>query len=168
MPSIERYYGEITDYVPVTGGVVTIPLKKTVFGLRLIIEQVPEGTLNASCVSSLLSGQATDSATFDSGTRVFSFEDVYNCWKNADSYTLDSSVSWSFTSSKFDQWNISNSRDVTVKRNILTTVTVSYTPDNSTGLFTFNEEEFDDNNNIYLFLNSDGVIEIGVGPEPED
>ena len=167
MPSIERYYGEITDYTPVTGGVVTIPLKKTVFGLRLIIEQVPEGTLEASCAEGLVAGVATATSTYDSGAHIFSFPDVSGCWAQAETYATDYYANWSFTSSKFDQWNFSNSRVVTVKRNILSTITVSYTPDNAEGLIVFNEEDFDENN-IYLFLNSDGIIEIGVNPETED
>lgn len=164
-PSIERYYGEVTDYVPVTGGVVTIPLVKTVFGLRLIVEQVPEGSLSAS-VGELLGGTST-SSSYDSGARLFSFPDVYECWKNASVYEENFTVNWNFSSSVFDQWNQSGSRTITVKRNVLSTVTVTCVPDNASALFSFHEGAIDENN-IYIFLNSDGIIEIGIQPDPED
>lgn len=167
MPSIERYYGEVTDYVPVTGGIVTIPLKKTVFGLRLIIERVPEGTLTASCAGGLISGNATSSSSYDSGALLFSFPNVYACWKNAESYSVDCDVSWSFNSLVFDQWNQSDARTVKLKRNVLSTVTVTCSPDNASGVLSLNEDEYFQNG-IYLFVNSDGVIEIGIQPDPED
>jgi hypothetical protein len=165
MPSLERYYGEVTDYTPVTGGVVTIPLKKTVFGVRFIIEPVPEGTLTASC-GGLLSGTSSPGKQIDSGSRIYSFSDVRGCWL-ADDYTMNATVNWTFTSSVFSQYNHSSSRLVTFRRNMLTTVTVSYTPDNASAQIAFNEESLRENN-IYLFVNSDGYIEVGIKPEPED
>ena len=168
MPSIERYYGVYSNYSPVSGDVVTIPLIKTIFGVRLIIEKVPEGTLEAFSSDGLLFGKATASAGYDSGACLYSFQDVYGCWRNAESYELKRSIDWVFTSSVFNQYNSESSRQITLKRNVLTTVTVSYTPDNASGSLSFNYEEMTGENNIYLFVNSDGYIEIGINPEPED
>ena len=164
-PQIQRYYGEYSNYTPNSGDIVVIPLKKTVFGLRLIIEKVPEGKLQASC-SDLLSGNSTSDSTYDSGTHIFSFNDVRGCWAS-DNYSLSLSTTWSFTSSVFNQWNQSGQRALTLKRNVLSTVTVSYSPDNASGSVGIIEEELNENN-IYMFVNSDGVIEIGIRPEPED
>ncbi len=170
MPSIERYYGEVTDYVPVTGGIVTIPLKKTVFGVRFQIEPVPEGTLRGSCTigfnNETIWTSFTQGSLYDSGALLYSFPDVYDSWKNESS--LSSSVTWSYFSSVFDQWNKSGGRSVSFKRNVLTTVSLYYTPDNASGSLNMNQEQIGDGNSIYLFVNSDGVIEIGINPEPED
>ncbi len=170
MPSIMRYYGEVSGYTPVTGGIVRIPLKKTVFGLRIIIDKVPEGKLSASCVvntnsHTLLSGAAT-SKLYDSGARIYSFTDVMDCWANET--PIKATVRWNFTSSTFSQWNQSGTEEVSLKRNTLTTVTVSCSPDNSKGGIIINEEAFGEDNNIYLRLNSDGEIVIGVKPEEEE
>jgi hypothetical protein len=168
MPSIERYYGEYSNYTPVSGDVVTIPLIKTIFGIRLIIEKVPEGTLWASCAGGLVSGSASSTDGYDSGACLFCIPDVAGVWRNADSYSENKKVNWKFTSSLFDQYNFGDSRQINIKRNILTTVTVSYTPDNASGGLSLNYEDLAEDNDIYLFVNSDGYIEIGINPEPED
>lgn len=169
MPSIQRYYGEIDGYTPVVGGTVTIPLKKTVFAARLIIDKVPEGQLSADCIidsnsETLLTGLATNKL-YDSGAILFSYPDVRACWLNEP--TVPTTVNWSFTSSVFDQWNQNGVKGVTFKRNTLTTVTVSCTPDNTSGDISIIEESFGEDNNIYLYLNSDGVIVVGVDPNEE-
>ncbi len=166
MPSIQRYYGEVSGYKPVSGGVVKVPLKKTVFGIRIIIDKVPEGQLNADCVinsnsEKILSG-VSKSKLYDSGAIIYSFPDVRDCWENETA--LDATVNWNFTSSVFDQWNQNGTEKVSFKRNTLTTITVSCTPDNSSGSVGINEETIGEDNNIYLYLNSDGVIVVGVDP----
>lgn len=165
MPSIMRYYGRVSGYTPVTGGIVRIPLKKAVFGLRIIIDKVPEGKLSASCVvntydHTLISGAAT-SKLYDSGATIYSFP-------YCDASSLKATVNWNFKSSTFSQWNQSGTKEVSLKRNTLTTVTVSCSPDNSKGGIVINEEAFGEDNNIYLRLNSDGEIVIGVNPEEEE
>jgi hypothetical protein len=77
-------------------------------------------------------------------------------------------ASWAFTSSKFSQWNLSGSSDITVKRNVLTTVTVSVTPDSASGSISVTEEEWGDDNAINMGINTDGLIDIIVTPDPED
>ena len=168
IPSIQRYYGEVSGYTPVVGGIVEIPLKKTVFGFRMIIDKVPEGRLSASCSlsgSCLWSGSATDKIT-DSGAVIYSFPNIRSCW--ASESPITATINWDFTSSVFSQWNKSGSQTISLKRNKLTTVTVSYTPDSASGRLVLNEESFGPDNEIYLFLNSDGVIVIGVKPNEED
>lgn len=167
MPSIQRYYGEMEGYTPTPGGIVEIPLKRTVFGARIIIDKVPEGRLSASCIVdanniSLLSGIATGKL-YDSGAILYSFPDVRDCW--AKETAIAAKVNWAFTSSMFDQWNQNGERKISFNRNKLTTVTVSCTPDNSSGDIGFVEEGFGEENNIYLYLNSDGVIVVGVNPD---
>lgn len=171
MASVQRYYGEISSYVPVSGGTVVIPLKKTVFGARMIVDKVPEGRLSASCVINsnsftLLSGNAT-STIYDSGGRIFSYPDVYDCWTNEPQITA--TVNWTFTSSVFNQWNKSGTKTVTFKRNTLTTITISYTPDKAGGTIGIHEEEMGlADNNINLYINSDGLIDIYVDPVEGD
>ncbi len=167
MPSIQRYYGEIDGYTPVVGGTVTIPLKKTVFAARLIIDKVPEGQLSAYCQvndETILTGLATNKL-YDSRAILYSYPDVRACWLNEP--TIPTTVNWTFTSSVFDQWNQGGTKDVSFKRNTLTTVTVSCTPDNASGDINIIEESFWEDNNIFLYLNSDGVIVVGVDPNEE-
>lgn len=176
-PKLNRYYGELSNYSPITGGVVTIPLKRTCFGLKLILKGVPEGTLNASIVSSsdnvAFISKSTTSTDYVSDALNFSFGDVYNCWQNeinnpSSVTTKPAVLNWTFTSSKFSQWNLSGSSNITFKRNVLTTVTVSVTPDSASASISLTEEEWDDENTINMGINTDGLIDIIVNPEPED
>lgn len=167
-PRIHRYYGELDSYSPVSGGIATIPLKKTVFGMKLIIKGVPEGSLNAEVKAngtSLLNRTAT-STDYVSGEDLHSYTYVYGCWK--DESTIPGTVTWAYTSSRFSQWNLSGSSGITFKRNVLTTVTISVTPDSASASISLTEEELDDENVINMGINTDGLIDIIVNPEPED
>lgn len=178
IPSLERYFGQVNNYSPVTGGTVIIPLKKTVFAARFIIASVPEGTLSGSCTIkpekttyydgaeiSAWSG-STKKVIYDSGAKIYSYPDVYDCWKNESA--LSSTIKWNFASSVFSQWNQSGTKTVSFKRNVLTTVTIACTPDNAKGSINLHEEAIGEDNNINMYLNSDGVIVIGIDPQPED
>ena len=44
-PETDRYYGETTDYVPTEGGVVSIEMKRCVFGMKLNVTGVIDGSL---------------------------------------------------------------------------------------------------------------------------
>lgn len=170
-PRINRYYGELDSYTPVTGGVATIPLKKTCFGLKLIIKGVPEGTLSANVKLSsdgdVLASYSTTTNDVIGGGSIYSFKDVYGCAMN-NLNAAAAVVTWTYTSSKFSQWNLSGTNNITLKRNVLTTVTVSVTPDSASGSISVTEEEFGGENTINMGINTDGLIDIIVNPEPED
>ena len=167
-PSVHRYYGELDSFTPVVGGVATIPLKKTVFGLKLIVKGVPEGSLKAVVSANgtnLLEKTVTES-DYISSSDLHSFTNVYECWKNESD--IPGKVAWAFTSDRFYQWNMSASRSITFKRNVLTTITVSVTPDSASGSISLVEEALDDTNTINMGINTDGLIDIIVNPETED
>lgn len=167
MPSLVRYYGEISGYTAVAGESVTIPLKKTVFGVRFVIEPVREGALSASCTidspAVALWNASAGKEQYDSGSLIYSFPDVRACWSGDGN--LPGSVNWGFASSIFSQWNQQDARAVTFKRNVLTTVTVSCSPDYAEGSLGVQAEEMGEDNEIYLYLNADGLLVVGIKPE---
>ena len=169
-PKLDRYYGEITNYVPSKGGRVTINLVRTVFGAKFVVTGlVNDGTLTASCAKDGFSDSEkywslTTTENFEGNTIIYTFPDVYACWQNKDSYTLNGTVSIKYDSNRGDWWDISKHQTVTWKRNTLTTVTISVSPDFSGGTFTFNEEQMDSDNVIDLGINGDGLIDVNVDP----
>jgi hypothetical protein len=167
LPSLVRYYGEFSGYTAVAGGSVTIPLKKTVFGVRFVIEPVREGALSASCTidspETALWSASAGKDQYDSGSLIYSFPDVRACWSGNEN--LPGNVSWGFASSIFSQWNQQDGRPVTFKRNVLTTVTVSCSPDYAEGSLGVQAEEMGEDNEIYLYLNTDGLLVVGIKPE---
>ena len=153
--SVNRFYGELDNYTPIQGGVATIYLKRVVFGAKFIITGVEDGTLNVS--SPFWSKGLTED--YESDEMIFTFNDVYDCWKNETRW--GATISLTFTSDRGNANNLSNSQTITFKRNTLTTVIINVNP--MTG-FTFTTEDWGEDNLIDLEINTDGVIDTPVVP----
>lgn len=161
--SINRFYGETDNYTPSKGGEVVIYLKRVIFGAKFVITGVQEGTLEASCGSFWSKTTTTDDAGVET---IYSYPDVYNCWKNESNLT--ETVTLKFTSDRGKIWNLSGSQSVTFKRNVMTTVNINVSPDLSSGTFTLTEEPLEvDPNYIDLEINGEGIIDTPVNPEDE-
>lgn len=118
-----------------------------------------QGTLTASCGSFW---SKTVTADDEGSTTIYTFPNVYDCWKNGTDLTA--TVNLSFVSDRGSYWNLSRSSSVTFKRNVMTTVTIDVTPDLSSGNINFTEEEMTVDNDINLGINSDGLIDVIVNP----
>lgn len=158
--SVNRFYGETSDYIPTVGGQVMIALKRVVFGAKFIITGVKEGTLTASC-----GFWDKTTTTDDEGTAtIYSFSDIYDCWKNESTYSAK--LNLSFKSDRENGPVLYKSYTITFKRNVLTTVKINVSSDLfSDSSFTFIEEALEeDENYIDMEINSDGVIDTVVKP----
>jgi len=160
MPSIARYYGETMDYIPTKNGKVTIALKRTVFGARFIIKGIQEdGALSASCGDLWSKTSSQD----DEGVEMmYSYSDVYDCWKNESHQTY--TVKASYTTTRGEKWDWD--KNVTFKRNVMTTVTINVNVDHYLlyGSIGFSEEPLNGENYIDLGINGDGIIDTPVEP----
>lgn len=158
--SVNRFYGETTNYTPTNGGEVTIQLKRVVFGAKFIITGVQEGSLTASCGSFW---SKTTTVDYEGPETIYSYPNVYDCWLNESNLT--ETVTLNFTSKRGHQWDLSSTTTLTFKRNVLTTVNIHVSPDLSSGTFTLKEEVLgEDTNYIDLEINADGVIDTPVNP----
>lgn len=171
--SVNRFYGETTDYTPVVGGKVSIYLKRTVFGAKFVITGITNGTLTADCKIGNVSIWNVSTTENDEGTaKIYSYLDVYDCWKNESNLSATVSINFKVSAERWNQYdiNINTSQAVTFKRNVLTTVNIDVSnPDlkSNGAIFSITEEEFDEDNNIDLYLTSDGYIDIVVDPNEE-
>lgn len=166
-PCIQRYYGEVSDYTPVANGSVNIPLKKTYFGSRLVINGDLDGTVTVTCKigsEQLWSVNTTKEYEEKEGT-LYSYTDVYDCWKNESNYTA--TVTLNYDSNRGDYWDLSNSKTITFKRNVMTTITVNVTPDYSSGTFNVLEEEFGEEYYFDYEINGEGDLDVPVTPDEE-
>jgi hypothetical protein len=154
---IERYYGETDNYTPTTGGVVSIALKKVIFGVKFVIEGIQDGELTASC-GDLLS-ITTKENQYSNSITIYSYPDLQDCWKNDSALSMK--VSLSFKGNGGGDL-LTVKQDVTFKRNTLTVVTLQI----SGGTFNVTEEPLSEDNYIDLGINSDGVIDTPVIPTP--
>ena len=96
---------------------------------------------------------------YESDERIFTFYDVYDCWKNETPY--NAKIKFTFTSTTGSSNNISRTQTVTFKRNTLTTITINVSP--TSGL-SITEEDWGEDNLIDLEINTDGVIDTPVVP----
>ena len=135
-PETDRYYGETTNYVPIEGGIVSIEMKRCVFGMKLSVTGVIDGSLtiffNDDNYSNTYYSYAyivIDDITSDYSTEelIYTFEDIYQCWSDAmrsNTYYKDMYM--------HIVWNRGNNvtqtletKQVSFKRNVLTTVNVN-------------------------------------------
>ena len=135
-PETDRYYGETTDYVPTEGGIVSIEMKRCVFGMKLNVTGVTDGSLmiffdddNYSNTYYSYAYIVIDDITSDYSTEelIYTFEDIYQCWSDAmrsNTYYKDMYM--------HIVWNRGNNvtqtletKQVSFKRNVLTTVNVN-------------------------------------------
>ena len=160
--SISRFYGETDNYTPVEGGQVDIFLKRTVFGAKFIISGMAEGTLTAKC-GKFWSKKVT--ADEEGDAIIYSYPDVYDCWQNDSEHEV--TLTLKYVSRRGNQWNFDKTQQITFKRNTLTTVNINVDPDLSSATTTLTAEDFGDDNNIDLYINASGLIDIWVNPNEE-
>lgn len=125
-PKMDRYYGELMDYTPTDGGTATIPMKRCVFGVKMTVNAIPDGTLswsNSSLRFNSTSHTGTEKFEFSS---VYTFYNVYDCWKKAvagEDFTQTFTIN--FTWSRANGYTQSFSKQFTVKRNVMTNINVT-------------------------------------------
>lgn len=123
-PAMDRYYGELEDFDPTTT-VATIPLKRTAFGIKYVVPSVPDGSLS---VLASVSGESlkihpqTITEPVES-TAIYSFYYVYNCWKVEHVYTVSVTLKFEWTRANGSVQSFT--KDITVKRNVMTVLTVN-------------------------------------------
>lgn len=137
-PKMDRYYGELMDYVPTEGGTATIPMKRCAFGIKMTINGVPDGTLSWSAPSydirydgtyyvypTVTSHTGSEKLEFSS---IYTFYEVYKCWQKTvagEDYTQTFTVDFTWTRENGYAQNFS--KDFTVKRNVMTNINVTLT-----------------------------------------
>lgn len=165
-PSIERYYGEVAEYTPVKNGTVNIPLKKTYFGSKLVVKGDLDGMVTVTCkIGSTQIWSVNTTEELGEEGSIYSYSDVYDCWENESN--LSATITMTYDSNRGDYWDLSNSKTITFKRNVMTTITVNVTPDYSSGSFNVSEEELEEENYIDFGINDEGELDITVNPEEE-
>ena len=134
-PIMDRYYGELMDYLPTEGGTATIPMKRCAFGIKITINGVPDGTLSWGSIRTRhnsstyfiypnkTSHTGSEKLEFSS---IYTFYEVYKCWQKAvagEDYTNTFTIN--FTWDRANGYSQSFSKDFTVKRNVMTNINVT-------------------------------------------
>ncbi len=125
-PNTDRYYGELTDYVPDTENAkATIQMKRTAFGAKFIAEGElsNSGTLEVQITDApkmTLELTESDDVLFD----IFTFKEVAAAWAAKGDYTETVNVAINWISPENVVMPL-GTHEVTFKRNTTTVVTVN-------------------------------------------
>ena len=134
-PRMDRYYGVLSDYVPTDGGTVTISMKRCAFGVKMVINGVPDGTLSWGNIKTQLwsdwkyltltpnSCTGTDKYEFST---LYTFYELGECWEKAvagEEYSKQMSIKFSWE--RANGYKQEFSREFTVKRNVMTNLNVT-------------------------------------------
>lgn len=153
--SVNRFYGQTDKYVPVHNGVIDVYLKRAVFGAKFVVTGLEEGTLNVTCGDFCNKTYYRDN---EGNEAIYTLTDL-----RTDKLTTKANIT--YTSVRGTQWDLTQSLDITFKRNVMTTVNIKLNPDLSGGLFDLTEEEMDEDNDINMGINADGLIDVIVNPQ---
>lgn len=179
-PRMDRYYGVLEDYIPTEGGIATISMKRCVFGVNMIINGVPDGTLSWDVARRKDDeNYSYDQAFFQFGAfthtgseklelpAIYTFSKVGKCWEDAvDGEVYSEAFSIKFTWERSNGYKQEFSQEFTVKRNVMTNINISLTGGSSDIGLGFNEENVDMiNENIDVIYNGGESNDTGVNPE---
>ena len=123
-PRLDRFYGELTDYIPTKEGVAKIDLKRTAFGFKFVVTPPTDGTLsvnnNYSGIDPNIKISSGDSTVEMSS--MYTFYDVYRCWE-VEKYTEDFTIKLTWVRGNGATQTFE--KVVTAKRNVMTTINVN-------------------------------------------
>ena len=144
-PAIDRWYGELEKYV-VNQGNATIDLRRTAFGLKLIVKTPADGTVTVTSDLFNIEVKASDNGykankVYES---IFSFSDVKKRWeacKDDPSKLVTDEIDFTITHERGDGSINKKYKKVVVKRNRLTTVFFDSSENMSDSSFTISEDE---------------------------
>ena len=123
-PRLDRFYGELTDYIPTKEGVAKIDLKRTAFGFKFIVTPPTDGTLSVNNNYSGIDPNikiSSDDSTVETSA-IYTFYDVYRCWE-VEKYTEDFTIKLTWVRANGATQTFE--KVVTAKRNVMTTINVN-------------------------------------------
>jgi len=161
-PNLDRYYGEYIDYIPTENGSVSINMLRTVFGFKVITENLTEGTLSVEIPTSptlVITYPATEIED------VFAFSRVRDAFVTED-YSV--SININFTWTKADgaiiplgKHSITFNR---LKRTIVTVKISDQTTDNTMEI-TLEDGNITDGENVTI--ENGEIVDTNVDTETE-
>lgn len=155
----------MSNYSPKANDKVTIEMIRCVFGLRINVSGLTDGSLS---IGKCFGDEYIESVTSDGLARDISFRsfiDVYKCWKSYQDYQVTESMRIIWTRGNGVTQDLGY-QNITVKRNVLTTVNINLvgsSTNNSIGIDVKSGEM--GNSTINININADGTVDTNVDPQ---
>lgn len=132
-PKMDRFYGELDDYIPTKKGVANIDLKRTAFGLKYVVTPPSDGTLAINrYIDSIVEISSSDNILETSS--IYTFYDVYKSWE-VERYVMDFTIKLTWVRANGATQTFE--KIITAKRNVMTTININVngsSTDSSLGL----------------------------------
>ena len=97
-PEVDRFYGEVDNYIPQEGGTLTIDMKRAAFGLKCQVSGISDGSVHVKVANDSRTFFENETITDNtmSADQIFTFASVRDAWLYADNYTekLNVTVDW--------------------------------------------------------------------------
>lgn len=124
IPNIERFYGELSDYIPVENTNVNIDMKRTVFGAKFVVggKLAIEGKLDIQ-IEGAPKMELALTEGYDEISEIFTFNEVSSAWAK-DDYTEDINVTFIWVRVDGTESPM-GTHEITFKRNTMTVVEVN-------------------------------------------
>ena len=143
-PVADRFYGELNIFTPTEDCTVTLPLKRTAFGLKYKVSGITDGTVSVKINKSWKeSGNNRNEVffekdditdTYTSEEKIITFKDVKDAWQYAENYTDEVTVSIKWTRGVGIIEDL-GTKTIRVKRNRMNVVNINLSAnDGSAGL----------------------------------
>lgn len=136
-PRMYRYYGKLEDYSPSADGTVSISLKRAVFGLRFKVTPPSEGVVKIESWPTTFSVSAGD-ASYDHAS-IYTFNQVDKAIADGYNGNVPVTLTWQHT----DGTSKTETKNINIKRNVMTTVTVDVSTSATSNLISLTEESGD-------------------------
>lgn len=136
-PRMYRYYGKLEDYSPVADAAVNISLKRAVFGLRFVVTPPSEGVVKIESWPTTFSVNA-GGAAYDHAS-VYTFNQVDKAVADGYNGNVPVTLTWQHTDGSLT----TETKNINIKRNVMTTVTVDVASSATNNLVTLTEESGD-------------------------
>lgn len=123
-PCIDRFYGELVDFVPSATATPTIELKRTAFGIKVAATAPSDGKLTLSNDKlGTIAQISSEDGNYESEA-IYTFKDVYKCWAGT---TTEQEFTLTLTWKRENGASQEFTKKVTVKRNVMTTINIDVT-----------------------------------------
>lgn len=123
-PRIDRFYGELEDYVPSESNGPTIDMKRTAFGIKVLANAPSDGKLTLSNDDLGTIAQISSEDSDYESEAIYTFKEVYKCWAGT---TTEQEFTLKLTWKRENGVSQEFTKNVTVKRNVMTTINIDVT-----------------------------------------
>lgn len=156
----DRFYGELNNYIPTKEGIANIDLKRTAFGLKLIVSPPSDGILTVDGIGPRIKIASNENPIETSA--IYTFYEVYKCWE-VEKYTEECGIKLTWV--RGNGVTQTFEKIITAKRNVMTTININVNGSSTNSSLGLKEDDTPmSNENIDVNINGGDLEDNEVNP----